>query len=74
MQKQLQQPFPNFHKTFRWIFLLVATGVTGNLLFSLWTIDRDSLNTLVRFDLRYLALAAMFSLVPWAGHTLRCVI
>ena len=75
MQKQLpQQPFPNFHKIFRWVFLLVATGVTGNLLFSLWTIDRDSLNTLVRFDLRYLALAAMLSLVPWAGHTLRCVI
>ena len=75
MQNQLNpQPLPNFHKIFRWIFLLVATGVTGNLLFSLWTIDRASLDSLVRFDLRYLILAALLSLVPWAGHTLRCAI
>ncbi|MDE0187194.1 MAG: lysylphosphatidylglycerol synthase transmembrane domain-containing protein [Candidatus Poribacteria bacterium] len=75
MQKQIpQRPQPNIDKVFRWIFLLAATGVTGNLLFSLWTIDRASLQNLVRFDPRYLILAAMLSLVPWAGHTLRCAV
>ena len=55
------------------LLILVIVGVVGNLVFCLWTTDRQKLAELLQFDGRYLLLAMLLTLVPLLGHTVRTI-
>lgn len=61
-------------RLFRTAAVIVPLGVLGNLAFTLWTTDRDTLQALGAFPRRYLAVAVLLGLVPWLTNALRLVI
>lgn len=61
-------------RLFRTAAVVVPLGVLGNLVFTLWVTDRDTLSALGAFPREYLALAVLLALVPWFTNALRLVI
>ena len=55
------------------LLILVIVGVVGNLVFCLWTTDRQKLVEILRFDGRYLLGAMLLTLVPLLGHMVRTI-
>ena len=72
-QKQPKTSFLNLDKIVKPLLIIVIVGVVGNLVFCLWTTDRQKLAELLRFDGRYLFLAMLLTLVPLLGHTVRTI-
>ena len=72
-QKQPKTSFLNLDKIVKPLLIIVIVGVVGNLVFCLWTTDRQKLAELLRFDGRYLLLAMLLTLVPLLGHTVRTI-
>lgn len=56
------------------LFVIVSLGIIGNLLFSLYTTDQNTLLQLSSFSVGYLCLAVVFAILPWFGHCIRLLV
>ena len=72
-QEHSEASFMNLDRIVKPLLILVIIGVVGNLVFCLWTTDRQQLAELIHFDGRYLLAAMLLTLVPWLGHTIRTI-
>ena len=72
-QKQPGMSLLNLDRIVKPLLIIVIVGVIGNLVFCLWTTDRQKLTELLNFDGRYLLLAMLLTLVPLLGHTVRTI-
>ncbi len=70
-QKRSSSSLLNLNKIVKSLLVLVIIGVIGNLVFCLWTTDRQKLSEIIHLDVRYLFLAMVLTLAPWLGHTVR---
>lgn len=61
-------------RVFRWSMLLVPFGVLGNLALTWYGTDRGVLASLDELPRKYLAVAVVLALVPWATNALRIYI
>lgn len=58
-------------RLFQKLFFLIPVGIIGNIIFYLFTSDRDVLASLMHFSPWYFALAMVLSIVPWFTGSLR---
>lgn len=72
-QKPHKTSLLNLDKIVKPLLILVIIGVVGNLVFCLWTTDRQKLVEILRFDGRYLLGAMLLTLVPLLGHMVRTI-
>ncbi len=73
-EQKSPRTFPlNLDRIVKSLLILVIVGVVGNLAFCLWTMDSRKLAEFINFDVRYLLLAMLLTLVPWLGHTVRTI-
>ena len=66
-QKHSRTSLLNLDRIVKPLLILVIIGVVGNLVFCLWTTDRQKFAELLRFDGRYLLLADVVDASPFIG-------
>lgn len=64
----------DFNKWFKILLFLIPVGVIGNILFSVYTLDKDIWQSLASFSSHYLWVAIVLGLVPWLTNSVRIVI
>ncbi|MBN2007955.1 flippase-like domain-containing protein [candidate division KSB1 bacterium] len=58
----------------RKLIIFVVIGLLGNIIFALWTSDRSLWNAGIHFNMWYILIALLLTLVPWLFHAWRMII
>ena len=63
-----------FSKLIKYLYILIPLAIAGNFIYIIVGTKRDVLSGLIKFNILYLALAAMLASVPWLTQSIALVL